>query len=173
MRRIRHPEIIASMRGAKEGKDFAQLTETLQCGTFEMSTKEHRQVKHITAKQNLRDSMTSLELAPVRQFEAIYHEDLQTANLLKNHQLAKSIQDAGWSAFLSLPAAKAAYAGRRVIAVPPAYSSQTCSGCGAVVNKGLSDRWHRSTDCGTSLHRDQNAAKNIERLGQSLQGEVA
>lgn len=34
-------------------------------------------------------------------------------------------------------------------------------------------RWHSCPDCGTSLHRDHNAAKNIERLGQSLRGEVA
>jgi transposase len=39
--------------------------------------------------------------------------------------------------------------------------------------KGISVRWHSCPDCGTSLHRDQNAAKDIERLGQSLQGEVA
>jgi putative transposase len=52
--------------------------------------------------------------------DAISHEDVQTANLRKNHHLAKSISDAGWAAFLSILAAKAAYAGRRVVAVPPA-----------------------------------------------------
>ena len=114
---------------------------------------------------------TALRL--VRANDTIYHEDLQTANMVKNHHLAKSIADAGWSQFLSILSFKAAYAGQRVVAVPPAYTSQTCSGCGVLVTKGLSVRWHRCPDCGTSLHRDHNAAKNIERLGQSLRGGVA
>jgi putative transposase len=98
---------------------------------------------------------------------------LQTANMLKNHHLAKSIADAGWSQFLGILAAKAAYAGRRVVAVPPAYTSQTCSGCGVIVAKGLSIRWHACPGCGASLHRDHNAAKNIERAGRALRGGVA
>lgn len=49
-------------RGAKEGKEFAALTDTLQRGTFDLSTSEHRQVKHIGQRQNLRDSMTTMEL---------------------------------------------------------------------------------------------------------------
>jgi putative transposase len=97
-------------------------------------------------------------------------EDLQTANMVQNHHLAKSISDAGWAAFVSILAFKAACAGKRVVAVPPAYTSQICSGCGVLVAKGLSVRWHSCPDCGTSLHRDHNAAKNRERLGQSLRG---
>jgi putative transposase len=128
---------------------------------------------HLKVKRQRQDFQHKAALSLVREYDTIYHEDLQTANLLKNHHLAKSIQDAGWSGFLTILAAKAAYAGRRVVAVPPAYTSQTCSGCGVVVKKGLSVRWHSCPDCGTSLHRDHNAAKNIERLGQSLQGEVA
>ena len=81
--------------------------------------------------------------------------------------------DAGWGAFLIILTDKAACAGRRVIAVNPAYTSQRCSGCGVLVDKGLSVRWHSCPDCGTSLHRDHNAAKNRERLGQSLRGGVA
>ncbi len=111
--------------------------------------------------------------AALRLVQTSYHEDLQTANMVKNHHLAKSISDAGWSQFLNILSFKAAYAGRSVVAVPPAYTTQICSGCGVLVAKGLSVRWHSCPDCGTSLHRDHNAAKNIQRLGQSLQGGVA
>ena len=89
-----------------------------------------------------RTSTTRRRSQLVQTNDTIYHEDLQTANMVKNHHLAKSISDAGWSAFLSILAAKAACAGRRVVAVPPAYTSQTCSGCGVLVAKGLSVRWH-------------------------------
>ena len=105
--------------------------------------------------------------------DMIHHEDLQTANMVKNHYLAKPIRDAGWGAFLIILTDKAACAGRRIVAVNPAYTSQRCSGWGEVVYKSLSVRWHSCPDCGTSLHRDHNAARNIERLGQSLQGGVA
>jgi len=50
--------------------------------------------------------------------------------------------------------------------VPPAYTSQTCSGCGVLVHKGLSVRWHACPECGISLHRDQNAATNPERCDE-------
>ncbi len=92
---------------------------------------------------------------------------------VKNHHLAKSISDAGWSQFLRILSFKAACAGRSAVAVPPAYTSQTCSGCGVLVHKGLSVRWHACPDCGMRLHRDHNAAKNIQSLGQRLRGEVA
>jgi putative transposase len=128
---------------------------------------------HQTVRRQRQDFHHKTALALIRQNDTIYHEDLQTANMVRNHHLAKSIQDAGWSAFLSILSYKAACAGRSVVAVPPAYTSQTCSGCGVLVSKGLSVRWHSCLDCGTSLHRDHNAARNIERLGQSRQGGVA
>ncbi len=102
----------------------------------------------------------------VHAYDSIAYEDLQTANMVKNHHLAKSISDAGWSAFLSILTFKAGGAGKRVEVVSPAYTSQACSGCGVIVQKGLSVRWHSCPDCGTSLHRDHNAARNILRLAQ-------
>jgi putative transposase len=128
---------------------------------------------HQTVKRQRHDFQHKAALHLVRQFDVIYHEELQVANLLKNHHLAKSIQDAGWAHFLGILAFKAACAGKRVVAVNPAYTSQICSGCGVLVRKGLSVRWHSCPDCGASLHRDHNAAKNIERLGQSLRGALA
>jgi putative transposase len=128
----------------------------------------HQQVRRARA-----DFHHKTALSLVRQYDTIYHEDLQTANLLRSHHLAKAIADAGWGAFLRILAFKAACAGKRVVAVPPAYTSQLCSGCGVLVYKGLSVRWHTCPDCGTSLHRDHNAARNIERAGQALRGAVA
>src|SRR5262249_16565459 len=94
----------------------------------------------------------------------------QVRNMVKNHYLANSISAAGWSAFLNILNFKAANAGRTVLAVDPAFTSQACSGCGVIVQKGLSVRWHECPDCGTSLHRDQNAAKTILWRGQRLRG---
>jgi len=128
---------------------------------------------HLKVKRQRADFHHKTALALVRANDTIYHEDLQTANMVQNHHLAKSIADAGWSQFLSILAAKAAWAGRRVVAVPPAYTSQTCSGCGVLVAKGLSVRWHSCPACAASVHRDHNAAKNIESLGQRLRGGVA
>jgi putative transposase len=128
---------------------------------------------HQRVRRQRQDFHHKAALTLQRENDTIYHEDLQTANMLKNHHLAKSISDAGWSAFLSILAFKAACAGKRAVAVPPAYTSQRCSGCGVMVCKGLSVRWHSCPDCGTSLHRDHNAAKNIESAGQALRGGVA
>jgi putative transposase len=128
---------------------------------------------HQKVKRQRQDFHHKTALQLIQQNDVIYHEELQVANLFKNHYLAKSIADAGWAQFLGILAFKAACAGKQVVAVPPVYTSQTCSGCGIMVTKGLSVRWHRCPDCGTSLHRDHNAARNRERLGQRLRGEVA
>jgi putative transposase len=111
--------------------------------------------------------------ALVRQYDTIYHEALQTANLVRNHHLAKNISDAGWSQFLSILAFKAVCAGKRAVAVPPAYTSQDCSGCGERVPKSLSVRTHVCPRCGLVMDRDENAALNIQRVGQTFRGAVA
>jgi putative transposase len=112
-------------------------------------------------------------LALNQQNDTSYHEALQPANMVQNHLLAKSVSDAGWGAFLIILTYKAACAGRRLVAVNAAYTLQTCSGCGVLVQKGLSVRWRACPNCGTSLHRDHNAAKNRERAGQAVRGVVA
>lgn len=129
--------------------------------------------KYQKVARQRRDFHHKTALALVRQYDTIYFESLQVANLAQNEHLAKSIYDAGWSQFCSILAFKAENAGKRVVAVPPAYTSQVCSGCGMLVRKGLSVRLHECLDCGASLHRDHNAALNILRVGQTRQGVVA
>jgi putative transposase len=105
-------------------------------------------------------------LALLRRYDTMYLDDPRVANLVRNRSLAKSISDAGWAAFRAIREARAVCAGRQVIAIPPAYTSQDCRGCGQRVEKTLSVRTHVCPNCGLMLDRDENAAHNILRLGQ-------
>jgi putative transposase len=122
---------------------------------------------HQHVRRQRRDFHHKAALQLVRQYDEICYEDLRVRNMVRNHRLAKSITDAGWSQFLTILAFKAASAGKHTIAVNPAYTSQRCTGCGTIVSKGLSVRWHACPECGMSLHRDHNAALNILRLEQA------
>jgi len=105
----------------------------------------------------------------VNTFDLIAAEDLSVNRMTHNHCLAKSIHDAAWSQFTALIAYKAAWAGRRYVAVNPAYTSQDCSQCGHRQKLSLSDRIYTCPCCGIVLDRDLNASLNILRLGrQSL-----
>src|SRR5262249_11122048 len=119
-----------------------------------------------TAHQNVRRQRQDVHhkraLALVRHYDILSHADLQVANMVKHHHLAKRMSDAGWSGFLAILSFKAATAGRSVVAVDPAFTSQACSGCGVLVQTGLSVRWHHCPECGTSLHRDHTAAKHSQ-----------
>ncbi|HEX6800425.1 MAG TPA: transposase [Ktedonobacterales bacterium] len=130
--------------------------------------------KHQTIARQRRDFHHKTALALLRQYDIVYLEDLRVRNLVRNPQLAKSISDASWGAFCTILHAKAAWAGRQVIAVPPAYTSQDCSGCGERgFPKSLSVRTHVCPSCGLVIDRDENAARNILRAGQARQGVVA
>jgi putative transposase len=120
----------------------------------------------------------------VTMYQTIVFEQLQPANMSKRPKprqdeatghylpngasakagLNKSILDAGWGTFQQICKNKAECAGSRVLFVSPKYTSQMCSGCGAMVQKALEERWH-TCSCGCSLDRDHNAAINILRLG--------
>jgi putative transposase len=125
---------------------------------------------HQAVRRQRRDFHHKTALSLVRAYDTIDHEDLRVANMMRNHHLAKSINDAGWGAFLTILTFKAESARKRVIAVDPTFTSQIWSGCGVLVAKGLSARWHSRPDCGASLHRDHNAAQTIHWRGQRLRG---
>lgn len=117
---------------------------------------------HLHVANQRKDTAHKVARALVNRYQTVVIEDLQVKNMVKNHHLAKSISDAGWNLFIHILMSKAAEAGREVVKVDPRYTSQTCSGCGALVPKKLSVRWH-SCECGCELHRDVNAARNILR----------
>ena len=117
-----------------------------------------------------RDLLNELAHSLIARYDFIALEDLQINGMVRNHHLSKSILDSGWGYLRQRLADKAAEAGRQVVLVNPAYTSKTCSSCGALFeNLSLADRWLECT-CGLSIDRDVNAALNILRVGQTLCG---
>ncbi len=88
-------------------------------------------------------------------------ENLHIQNMMKNHRLAGSIQNASWSRFVQMLSYKAESAGMKVIKVDPRNTSKTCSGCGNIQNTPLSMREYDCGRCGLRLDRDMNASINI------------
>ncbi len=101
----------------------------------------------------------------IEQFGFITVEDIHANRMMHNRCLSKSIMDASWGQFLRYLSYKAENAGRKFIAVNPAYTSQTCSACGHRQPIPLSERVFNCPCCGLSIDRDHNASLNILALG--------
>ena len=103
-------------------------------------------------------------------YDTIYMEDLNTSGMLKNHKLAKAIQEVGFFKFKTVLSTKALQNDKKVVLIGRYYpSSKTCSQCG-YVHKGLKlkDRHWQCPNCGTSHDRDYNAALNILYEGRRI-----
>ncbi|MBM3182281.1 MAG: IS200/IS605 family element transposase accessory protein TnpB [Chloroflexi bacterium] len=103
----------------------------------------------------------------INRFGFIAVEDIQSSQMLHNHCLAKSISDVAWGDFLAKLSYKAEYAGRNLVRVNPAYTSQDCSRCGHRQLLKLSDRQYNCPCCGLSIDRDLNASLNILARGRT------
>lgn len=94
----------------------------------------------------------------VREYAEIHMERIDPQFMLANRRTARAAADVGWSQFKTFLQSKAAAAGRKIVEKSARDTSRECSGCGQLVPKKLHDRWHTCPHCGTSLHRDHNAA---------------
>jgi len=121
--------------------------------------------KHLKVSRQRKDFAVKTARALVMSNDMIAYENLQVSSMVKNRRLAKSISDAGWRTFVTWLGYMAQVYGKVVVAVPPRYTSQDCSGCGERVTKALSERTHVCPHCKAVLNRDHNAARNILALG--------
>lgn len=129
--------------------------------------------RHLKVSRQRKDHAVKLARCVITSNDVVVYEDLKISNLLKNHHLAKSISDASWYQFRTWLEYFGRVFGKITIPVNPAYTSQKCSNCGAIVKKTLSTRTH-SCKCGCELDRDHNAAINILQLGlkQNMAGQA-
>ena len=150
---------------AKAQRKFAKTTK---------GTAERRKARKPIARIHERIAFRRLDFANqttrriVNRFGFIAVEDLEVNRMVRNHYLAKSISDTAWSMFFAILIVKAANAGRTVVRVNPAYTSQTCNACGHRQKMPLSERIYRCECCQVVRGRDHNASLNILALG--LQG---
>ena len=103
-------------------------------------------------------------------FDTIFMEDLNVQGMLRNHHLAKAIQEVGFYKFKETLVNKALVNNKQVVFVDRFYpSSKTCSVCGYKKRDlRLIDREWVCPKCGTKHNRDINAAVNILLEGQRM-----
>ena len=152
-----------------EEKELAKAQRKL--AKAEKGTKERRKKRKVVARVHerikfKRDNFSHQHSRKIVDgYGVICVEDLHVNRMLHNHCLAKSISDAAWSGFFGMMFYKAAEAGRILIKINPAYTSQDCSGCGHRQKMPLAERVYSCPCCNLQLDRDLNASLNILRIG--------
>jgi len=116
------------------------------------------------------DYLHKLSTRLVNENQVIAVEDLHVKGMMKNHNLARAIGDAGWGAFTSMLKYKTARAGKGYIEVNRFFaSSKTCSCCmHAQAKMPLEIRMWTCDQCGAKHDRDINAALNIRNEAQRM-----
>ena len=125
--------------------------------------------RHLKISRQRKDHAIKLARCVVQSNDVIVYEDLRIKNMVKNHCLAKSINDASWYQFRIWLEYFVQVFEKITVAVNPQYTSQECSSCGEIVKKTLSTRTH-VCKCGCVLDRDENAARNILSRGLGTVG---
>ncbi|MFE2039795.1 RNA-guided endonuclease InsQ/TnpB family protein [Streptomyces sp. NPDC059477] len=125
--------------------------------------------QHARVADRRRDFHHKASTQIIRDSQAVYLEDLAVSGLGRT-RLAKSVHDAGWSAFVGMLEYKAALHGRTFAMVDRAFpSSQLCSACGFRDGpKPLHIREWPCRACGIMHDRDHNAARNVLFEGRRI-----
>ncbi|MEV4806561.1 transposase [Nonomuraea sp. NPDC049421] len=122
---------------------------------------------HARVADARRDFAHKLSTQIIRDNQAVMVEDLCVKGLART-RLAKSVHDAGWSAFVTMLEYKAARYGRTLVKIDRWFpSSKLCSACGTVAESMPLNVRSWTCPCGTVHDRDVNAANNILAAGRA------
>jgi putative transposase len=119
---------------------------------------------HTKIRHKRKDWHHKATTALVRTYDRIVVGNVSSSKLIKT-RMAKSVADAGWSAFKTMLESKAIGLGVDVDEVNESFSTVTCSCCTARTGpKGVHSLGVRAwvcSGCGAAHERDVNAARNI------------
>ena len=136
-----------------------------------------------------KDNHHKVALDLLMRFDSLMVEDLEPGQMSRSNkgtveqpgknvavkkELNKSIMDTGWASFIGILFAKAESAGREVVMVNPAYTSQECAECQHVCKENRpKTEVFCCVACGHSTDPDWNAARNVHRAGLARQARTA
>ena len=106
----------------------------------------------------------------VREYNAVFVEDLNVQSMLQGDGNARNRQDVAWRQFIQLLEYKADLYGCHVVQVEPKGTTKECASCGVETEKPIWVRKHSCPSCGFETDRDANAAMNVLRRGFSELG---
>jgi len=167
---VPHPQFL---RKAEKRLKFLQRVQSRK----KRGSKNRFRARKRVASQNARvrrqraDFNHKLSTGLIKAHDLTVFEDLRINNMVKNRRLAKSIHDAGWGQLVRFTSYKALRAGRRVVKVDPAYSTQECFHCGALNKVSLDVREFVCVGCGRPLRRDHNSARVVLKRGLAQVGQ--
>ena len=117
-----------------------------------------------------KDNLHKVSTKIIKSYDLICLESLAVKNMVKNHKLAKHIQDASWGTFVSMLEYKAEWNEKTIVKVDRFFpSSKLCSNCGWIKQDlTLKDRSWTCEVCNCDHDRDVNASKNILKEGISI-----
>jgi putative transposase len=127
--------------------------------------------RHLKISRQRKDHAIKLARCVITSNDVVVYEDLRIKNMVKNHCLAKSINDASWYQFRVWLEYFGRVFGKITVAVLAAGTSQECPDCSAVVKKTLSTRTHACL-CGCVMPRDHASGRVILSRGLSTVGHM-
>ncbi len=153
---------------AKELKSAQQHLSRKQKGSRQYENQRLKVAKiHEKIANTRKDTLHKVSHTLVNSYDLIALESLNVKGMVKNHKLAKHIQDASWGEFVRMLEYKASWNDKTIVKISRWFpSSKSCSNCGWI-NQSLSlrDREWVCQMCGCVHDRDVNASKNILKEG--------
>ena len=163
---IENPRYVRTSQ-LKLAKEQRKLSHCIKSSNNYNKQKHKVALVHEKIKNQRKDFQHKWSTKIVNENQVIVSEDLNVKGMLKNHKLAKSIQDASFGSFCNMIAYKAIEQHRQYVKIGTFYpSSKLCHCCGFKYKElKLEERFWTCPECGTYLDRDNNAAINILNEG--------